>query len=52
MGMDDEAGINPSQSGVAFLYPLKHQKTIRFSNVFWGYRKKTPGCNGLSREIW
>ena len=28
MGMDDEAGINPSQSGVAFLYPLKHQKTF------------------------
>ena len=30
--------INPLQPGVAFPYPLKHQKTLRFSDVFRGYR--------------
>ena len=28
--------------------PWKHQKTFRFSDVFRGYRKATPGCNRLS----
>ena len=27
--------------------PWKHQKTFRFSDVFRGYRKATPGRNGL-----
>ena len=27
----------------------KHQKTFRFSDVFRGYRKAAPGCNGLSK---
>ena len=31
-----------------FYTPWKHQKTFRFSDVFRGYRKATPGCNGLS----
>ena len=39
--------INPSQLDIAFLYPWKHQKTFMFSDVFRGYRKATPGCNGL-----
>ena len=30
-----------------FYTPWKHQKTFRFSDVFRGYRKATPGCNGL-----
>ena len=29
----------------------KHQKTIRFSDVFRGYKKATPGCNGLILEV-
>ena len=33
--------------GVAFYTPWKHQKTWRFSDIFRGYRKATPGCNGL-----
>ena len=33
-----------------FYTPLKHQKTFRFSDVFRGYRKVTPGCNGLSKS--
>ena len=33
---------NPLQPGVAFL---------RFSDIFRGYRKATPGCNGLI-PIW
>ena len=37
--------INPLQPSFAFLYPLK---TFRFSDVFRGYRKATPGCSGLS----
>ena len=40
--------FNPLQPYVAFLYPLKtYQITFRFSDVFRGYRKATPGCNGL-----
>ena len=40
--------FNPLQPSVAFLYtPWKHQKSFRFSDVFRGYRKATPGCNGL-----
>ena len=31
-----------------FYTPRKHQKTFRFSDVFRGYRKATPGCNGLN----
>ena len=27
--------------------PWKHQKTFKFSDVFRGYRKATPDCNGL-----
>ena len=41
-------------SPVLLFYTLwKHQKTFRFSDVFRGYRKATPGCNGLklSREF-
>ena len=30
-----------------FYNPWKHQKIFRFSDVFRGYRKTTPGCNGL-----
>ena len=30
-----------------FFTPWIHQKTFRFSDVFRGYRKATPGCNGL-----
>ena len=30
-----------------FYTPWKLQKTFRFSDVFRGYRKATPGCNGL-----
>ena len=42
-------GVNPLQPGVAFLYtPGKYRKTFRFSDVFRGYRKATPDCNGLS----
>ena len=31
-----------------FYTPWKHQKTFRFPDVFRGYRKATPGCNGLN----
>ena len=44
--------LNPLQSGVAFLYPWKHQKIFRFSDVFKGYRKATLDCNGLIKESW
>ena len=35
--------LNQLQPGTAFLYPY----TFRFSHVFRGYRKETPGYNGL-----
>ena len=31
-----------------FYTPWKYQKTFRFSDIFRGYRKATPGCNGLN----
>ena len=34
-----------------FNTPWKHQKTFRFSDVFRGYRKVTPGCNGLKAKL-
>ena len=43
--------FNPLQPGVAFLYPLKNQETSRFSNIFRGYRKARPTCNGLNSTI-
>ena len=42
----------PHYSPVLLFYtPWKHQKTFRFSNVFRGYRKATPGCNGLKNSF-
>ena len=35
-----------------FYTPWNDQKTFRFSDVFRGYRKATPGCNGLKRLSW
>ena len=32
---------------LVFYTPWKHQKIFRFSDIFRGYRKATPGCNGL-----
>ena len=34
--------INPLKPGAAFLYPLENRK----KNI--GFRKATPGCNGLN----
>ena len=42
--------LNPLQPSVAFLYPLKNQKTFSFYDVFRKYRKATPGYNGLSEQ--
>ena len=39
---DQKYFSNPLQPGVALLYPLK--------NIFRGYRKETPGCNGLNKS--
>ena len=39
--------INRLQVGVAFPYPLKTSENLKVSDVFRGYRKATPGCNGL-----
>ena len=34
-----------------FYTPWKHKKTFRFSDVFRGYRKATPGYNGLIKDF-
>ena len=34
-----------------FFTPWKYQKTFTFSDIFRGYRKATPGCNGLIKCI-
>ena len=34
-----------------FYTPWKHQKTFRFSDVFRGYRKAIPVCNGLNNSV-
>ena len=33
--------LNPIYSNILFLYPLKRQETIGFSDVFRGYRNGT-----------
>ena len=39
-------------SPVLFFHtPWKHQKTVGFPDVFTGYRKATPGYNGLKLTI-
>ena len=34
-----------------FYTPWKHQKIFRLSDIFRGYRKGTPGCNGLNNTF-
>ena len=41
--------VNPLQFSVAFLYSLKTSENLK--DVFRGYRKATPGCNGLIVSI-
>ena len=41
------AYVNTFVPNVPFLYPLKTLETIRFSDVFRGYRKGALGTNGL-----
>ena len=40
--------INPFQSSVTFLYPMKTSENQRFSNVFRGYRNVTLDWNELN----
>ena len=42
--------FNPLQSSVCFLYSLKRAKKLRSSGVFRGYKKGTPGSNGLNKQ--
>ena len=41
--------FSPFIPSAPFLYPLKHQKTLRFSDVFKGYRYGTVGANRLKK---
>ena len=43
--------FNPFSANVALLYTLKTSETIRFSDVFGGYRSGTLVENGL-RGVW
>ena len=36
---------------VLLFYPLKMSENLRFSDVFRGYRKATPCCNGLKPQL-
>ena len=38
-----------THSNPVLLFYTPYQKTFRFSSVFRGYRKATPGCNGLKK---
>ena len=40
--------FNPLNLSVILPYPLKTSENVRFSDVFSGCRKTTPGCNGLT----
>ena len=42
--------INPLESNVTFLYPLKTSENLWFSDVFRGYRNVTLDSNGLKRS--
>ena len=37
----------PITAGVHFLYPLKTSESLRFSDVFSGYKLGTPASNTL-----
>ena len=39
--------FNPFSPNASFLYTLKHERTIRFSDVFRRYRKDALETNGL-----
>ena len=39
--------LNTLLPDVPLLYPLKASENRRFSDVFMGYKKGTPGSNGL-----
>ena len=43
-------GLNHYSPVLLFYTLWRHQKTFRFSDVFRGYRKATPGCNGLTEN--
>ena len=43
--------LNPFVPNEPFLYPWKHQETIRFSNVLRVSRKGALGTNGLNTTI-
>ena len=40
--------VNLLRPGIRFLYSLKLSEERRFSNVFQGFKKGTPGSNGLA----
>ena len=40
--------VNPSLSGIRFLYPLKTSENHKFSGVIKVYKKRTPKRNGLT----
>ena len=43
--------LNPFVPNAPFLYPWKHRKTWRFSDVFRGYRKGALGTNELNYDL-
>ena len=43
--------FNPFPPNVTFLYPVKNQKTLWFSDTFRGYKNVTVGKNGLIISI-
>ena len=44
----DSILLNPFVPNTPFLYSPPQPKTLRFSDVFMGYRKGTLGTNGLN----
>ena len=46
-GLSPDFTINPFQPMFHFYTPWKHQKNLRFSAVFWGYRSGTLVEHGL-----
>ena len=48
MNLISSTVFNPLHAGVTYLYSLKTSENlkVRFSDVFRGYRKATPDCNG------
>ena len=50
-GKSELGWFNPFSTNIPLLYPLKTSETLRFSDVFMGYKNRTLVENGLNTDF-